>query len=177
MNKHNIQTIDTNNGGLQLLTIPTRVHGFMVEKAKEAVDVLNKEKGEGEQKLTVAELIRISLAEKVASVLNEDVAELPPVVRGRGGSMVSQLAKELGISKEQLEQKAAELIAAQRFGYKGPGNELLEKVMSGDVPVVGGPRHQSSPPPAPVREASKSGQHQIAVTRNLSNGRTQRRTG
>ncbi len=87
--------------------------------------------------------------------------------------MVAQLAKELGISQDELAQRAAQLVAAQRFGYKGPGNELMQKIISGEVPVVGGGGNQTSY----SRKSSESGQHQIAVTRNDSTGRTQRRTG
>jgi hypothetical protein len=175
MNKNNsIQNHNIDNG-LQLLTIPTRIHGFLNEKMKVAVAELNKEREQNDQ-LTVAHFIRLATAEKVAEVLHEEVADIPPVIRGRGGSMVAQLAKELGVSQEVFAQKAAELIAAQRFGYKGPGNELLEKIINGEVPVVGGGGNQTSSQPS-RREASKSGQHQIAVSRNVTTGRTQRRTG
>jgi|SRR6478735_2345796 len=173
MNKNNnIPNTNTDNG-LQLLTIPTRVHGFLNEKMKTAVAEMNKTRQQEDQ-LTVAHFIRLAAAEKVASVLHEDVSEIPPVIRGRGGSMSAQLAKKLGISQDELGRRAADLIAAQAFGYKGPGNELMERILSGEVSVVGGGGTSTSQDSG--RKSSQSGQHQIAVSRNLSTGRTQRKT-
>lgn len=178
MNKHNnqtsLQTISSSEtlSPTQMLTIPTRVHSFMNEKMKTAVAVMNKDLKPGERELTVAEFLRIAAAEKVAAVLHEEVTQMPPVVRGRGGDMAAQLAKQLGISKEELRERAANLIASQAFGYKGPGNELMERVISGDLQVVGGGGNSTSG----QRKPNESGQHQIQVSRNVSNGRTQRRT-
>ncbi len=173
MNKHNnqtqLQTVSTSTPSpTQMMTIPTRVHVFMGDKMKKAVEVMNKDLKPGEKELTVAEFLRIAAAEKVAAVLHEEVTQMPPVVRGRGGDMAAQLAKQLGISKEELQKRAADLIASQAFGYKGPGNELMERVLSGEMQVIGG----NNP-----RKPNESGQHQISIGSNLSQGRTQRRTG
>lgn len=179
MNKHinqtSLQTISATEtpDPTKMLTIPTRVHHYMNDKMKQAVEVLNKELKPGERELTVAEFLRIAAAEKVAAVLHEEVTQMPPVVRGRGGDMAAQLAKQLGISKEELRERAANLVASQAFGYKGPGNELMERVLSGELSVPGGGGNQTSQNKRP----NESGQHQIQVSRNLSNGRTQRRAG
>jgi len=171
MNKQtNVATIQTHNidNGLQLLTIPTRVHGFLNEKMKLAVAKLNSERKEGERELTVADFLRMGAAEKVARVLGEEVAELPPVVRGRGGSMTAQLAKKLGISQEELGKRAAELIASQHFGYKVPGLEVMEEIISGKSPVIGGAPQAS--------RSHQSGQHRITGTQTTHNGRQVRKT-
>lgn len=129
---------------------------------------MNKERQTDDQ-LTVAHFLRLAAAEKVASVLHEEVSETPQVVRGRKSSMVAQLAKQLGVTRPQFESRAAEIVAAQAFGFKYDPDKLMQDIMNGTVQVIGGNKPQK-------REASKSGQHQINANSSVSTGRTQRRT-
>ena len=159
MTKQITNTI-SNESGLQLLTIPTRVHGFLNEKMKLAVAQMNKDKKEGEREYTVADFIRIAAAEKVAAVLHEEVTELPPVIRGRGNSYVAQTAKRLGISQEEFARRAAELVAAHAFGYKGPADDLIGKLINGEIPVVNNPRPSSKSGTYPAMAPQAQQSHQ-----------------
>lgn len=167
MNKHN--EINAVNG-LQLLTVPVRIHSFLNDKVKQCVEMENKTAPDNHRQMTAQEFIRQATAEKVARTLREEISEIPPVIRGRGGSLVAQLAKQLGVTRQQLESKAAEIIAAQAFGFKYDPDKLMADIMNGDMPVIGG----NAPKP---RAASKSGQHQITTHHSGPGVRSVRRSG
>lgn len=137
------------DNGLALLTIPTRIHSFLNDKVKECVELENKQLPEGGRPLTSADFIRVAVAERVSRVLHEDVSDIPPVIRGRGGSLVAQTAKRLGISQEEFQRRAAELVAGHAFGFKGQQDDLIQQALSGDLNVAGGSGNRTSQPRPP----------------------------
>jgi hypothetical protein len=165
MNNH------TNNGhtqtSLALQTVPVRIHSFLYEKVKECVAMENDTKPQHEREMGMADFIRLATAERVAKILKEDVSTLPPVIRGRGGSYVSQAAKKAGISTKEFEAIAIEATAMLALGYDP--KDLMAKLTSGEIQAIGAtqPRQIEKP---------KSGQHQIQTLQVASGGRSARRT-
>lgn len=153
---------------LTMQTVPARIHTFLYEKIKQCVEMENQTRPDGTREMNIADFIRIAAAEKVGRVLREPVSEIPPVIRGRGGSLVAQAAKKAGISTKEFEAKAVELVAMQAMGYNP--TDLMAKIISGELAVVGGNQ-------PPERNAAKSGQHQVETRQNTSGGRSARRTG
>ena len=65
---------------------------------------------------TVSDYIREILPLQCAIDLHEELPNVPSIERGRGGSMVAQAAAKLGMSREEFEQHAAVVLAAQALG-------------------------------------------------------------
>lgn len=151
--------------GLSMCTVPARIHTFLYDKIKQCVDMENRTRPNGTREMNIADFIRISAAERVAKILKEDVSDIPPVIRGRGGSLVAQAAKKAGIPTKEFEAKAVELVAMQAMGYNPA--EMMAKLMSGEMPAAG---------QGPNTRGAKSGQHQIQTRQNASGGRSARRT-
>ncbi len=79
---------------------------------------------------TLSDYCRDILVTQAALDLNEEIPQVPEIRRGRGGSLVSQAAAKLGISREDFEAQAALAYAAQTLGADAIEN-----------------RHPSSAPP------------------------------
>lgn len=171
MNNHSNNSSSQATTGLTLQTVPVRIHSFLYKKVKQCVQMENETRpDDGSREMNMADFIRIATAERVGRILKEDVSEIPPVIRGRGGSLVAQAAKKAGISTKEFEAKAVELVAMQAMGYNPA--DLFAKIMSGEIQVPGGSgngqQNQSKP---------KSGQHQIQQHQNGPGVRSDRRMG
>jgi uncharacterized protein (DUF1778 family) len=81
------------------------VHKQMVEQA--AALVPNR---------TPSDYIREVLSYQAALDLNVELPPVPEVTRGRGGSLISQAAAKLGLSRQEFEAQAARAFAAQTLG-------------------------------------------------------------
>jgi uncharacterized protein (DUF1778 family) len=94
---------------------------------------------------TLSDYCRDVLIPWAYSDLGEKRPNLPPLERGRYSSLVDQAAKAAGMTREQLERRAAEQMAAEALGVAGP----LQSSGSGLRPAV-----RLAPPPRPVRKDS-----------------------
>jgi hypothetical protein len=145
----------TNTGhtvtSLTMQTVPARIHTFLYDKIKQCVDMENQTRPDGTREMNIADFIRIAAAEKVGRVLKEPVSEIPPVIRGRGGSLPAQAAKKSGLSSGEFQATAVEILSMITLGYNA--DDLIAKLISGETQVVGGNQPQHAKP--------KSGQHQV----------------
>lgn len=69
---------------------------------------------------TDADYMRETLIAAAARQLGEPMPIFPPIVRGRGGSLIAQAAARMGLSREQFEQRAPHIYAAQSLGLIQP---------------------------------------------------------
>lgn len=151
---------------LQMQTVPARIHTFLYDKIKKCVDMENQTRPDHEREMNIADFIRIAAAEKVGRVLKEEIMAIPPVIRGRGGSVVAQAVKKSGKSSQEFQAKATEIVAMLTMGYNA--DELIASIVSGETPVIGGNQ------PASQRQP-KSGQHQVRTHQNGPGVRSVRR--
>ncbi len=107
------------------------------------VDALAIQRAADKAGKTLSDYCRDVLIPWAYSDLGEKRPTLPPLERGRYGSMVEQAAKALGMTREQFERQAAEERAAQALGVAGPGE-------SGERPRFAAPSIPARPMRKPV---------------------------
>ena len=119
------------NNAFALVTISFRSY----EKQRDLVNRAADNAG-----MTPSDYMREVMTADACRRLNEPMPILPPIIRGRGSSLVAQAAAKMGMTREQFDRRAAHLYAAQMLGL----------VVTQTAPI--------SERPA----ASKSGQHRIS---------------
>jgi hypothetical protein len=102
--------------------------------------------------MSPSDYMREVLTAEAARRLGEPVPMLPPIIRGRGSSLIAQAAAKMGMTREQFDRRAAHLYAAQTLGLLDP-----------------------KPAPQSKRKAAQSGEH--AVVHESSMRHTARAAG
>lgn len=66
---------------------------------------------------SISDFCRDTLTERATAVTGKRLPQLPPLQRGRYGSMINQAATKLGLTRAQYEAKALAEHAAAQLGY------------------------------------------------------------
>jgi uncharacterized protein (DUF1778 family) len=105
--------------------------------------------------MTPSDYMREIMTAESARRLGEPMPVLPPIIRGRGSSLIAQAAAKMGMTREQFDRRAAHLYAAQTLGLLTPvpvATTLKRKAsQSGEHAVV----HESSMRPTARAAGSK----------------------
>jgi uncharacterized protein (DUF1778 family) len=70
--------------------------------------------------MSPSDYMREVLTAEAARRLGEPMPVLPPIIRGRGSSLIAQAAAKMGMTREQFDRRAAHLYAAQTLGLLSP---------------------------------------------------------
>lgn len=111
-----------------LVTISFRCYKGQQDLIKRAAEKLGAE--------NESEHMRDVLVSASAKTLGLPVPTFPPIVRGRGGSLIAQAAVKMGLSQEQLLRRGGHLLAAQVLGLMPEPQHGPKSSESGTRPAV-----------------------------------------
>lgn len=100
----------------------------------------------------ISDYMREVLTQAACKQLGQAPPILPPIIRGRGSSLIAQAAAKLGMSREQFDRRAAHLYAAQALGLVQPMQPVKPSHQSGLRPAV----RQGGASLSPRAKAAKS---------------------
>lgn len=118
----------------QLTTVSFRCYNVQAQLIAEAAEGAN---------MTVSDYGRELLVSDAARRLGRALPMVPPIIRGRGGSLIAQAASKLGLSRAEFEDYASRLAAADVLGMtvhkaeEAPAAPVTERKGSGTRPAVG----------------------------------------
>jgi hypothetical protein len=99
---------DLTSHAFELIGISVRVYRAHLDQMRRAVAL----KQAHDPTYTDSDYVRELIALQSAIDLGEEPIAAPPIVRGRGGSLIDQAAAQLGMSRHEFEQHAIRQMAA-----------------------------------------------------------------